>query len=120
MHIRGVLLVSMTKSFCNRVWLGALSLGIASLVSAQAANSDGGKSILKARPSTFTKNAGQWNSKALFGGHSAGMNFWVSKEGFVFQYRRTAVDKGDKKFAGHTVGMLFDGAKPFTAVGTDD
>ena len=120
MHIRGVLLVSMTKTICNRVWLGALTLGVAVFASAQALDSKGGQSMLKARPSTFTKNIGQWDSRALFGGHAAGMDFWVSKEGFVFQYQRTSADKGNSAFAGHTVGMLFDGAKPFTAVGSDE
>lgn len=120
MHIRGVLLVSMTKTISNRVWLGALTLGAASIVGAQTMNSSGGQSMLKARPSTFTKNIGQWDSKALFGGHAAGMDFWISKEGFVFQYQRTKADTGNDAFAGHTVGMLFEGAKPFTAVGSDE
>lgn len=114
--------MSMTKTFCSRVWLGALALGITSIVSAQTTTPSlsTGQNALKARPSTFTKNAGQWDSRALFGGHSAGMDFWVSKEGFVFQYQRTKADKGNNQFAGHTVGMLFDGAKPFTAVGVDE
>ncbi len=120
MHVRGVFLVSMSKSICSRIWLGALAIGVASFASAQTKTPDAGQSMLKARPSTFEQNVGQWNSKALFAGHSAGMDFWVSKEGFVFQYQRTAADKGNQKFAGHTVGMLFDGAKPFTAVGTDE
>lgn len=110
----------MTKTICNRAWLGALTLGIASLVHAQTTDSMGGQSMLKARPSTFTKNIGQWDSRALFGGHAAGMDYWISKEGFVFQYQRTKADKGNDAFAGHTVGMLFDGAKPFTAVGSDE
>lgn len=113
--------MSMTKTICNRVWLGALTLGIASLVGAQTADlSSGGQSMLKARPSTFTKNIGQWDSKALFGGHAAGMDFWVSKEGFVFQYQRTANDTGNKQYAGQAVGMLFDGAKPFVATGSTE
>jgi hypothetical protein len=120
MHVRGVFLVSMSKSICSRIWLGALALGVASFANSQAIKPDAGQSMLKARPSTFTKNVGQWDPKALFGGHSAGMDFWISKEGFVFQYQRTGGDKGNAKFAGHTVGMLFDGAKPFVAVGSDE
>lgn len=112
--------MSMTKTISNRVWLGALTLGVASLVSAQTTTPTGGQSMLKARPSTFTKNIGQWDSKALFGGHAAGMDFWVSKEGFVFQYQRTNADKGNDQYAGHTVGMLFDGAKPFVATGSSE
>ena len=120
MHVRGVFLVSMSKSICSRIWLGALAMGVVSSAIAQTNTPDAGQSMLKARPSTFEKNVGQWNSKALFGGHSAGMDFWVSKEGFVFQYQRTSADKGNDKYAGHTVGMLFEGAKPFTAVGSDE
>ncbi len=120
MHVRGVFLVSMSKSICSRIWLGALVAGVASFASAQTKTPDAGQSMLKARPSTFIKNVGQWDSKALYGGHAAGMDFWISKEGLVFQYQRTAADKGNEKFAGHTVGMLFDGAKPFVAVGSDE
>ena len=120
MHVRGVFLVSMSKSICSRIWLGALALGVGSFASAQAIKPDAGQSMLKARPSTFTNNVGQWDSRALFGGHSAGMDFWISKEGFVFQYQRINAEQGGGKFAGHTVGMLFDGAKPFTAVGSDE
>lgn len=120
MHVRGVFLVSMSKSICSRIWLGALAIGVASFASAQPKTPDAGQSMLKARPSSFEKNVGQWDSKALFGGHSAGMDFWISKEGFVFQYQRTNADKGNEKFAGHTVGMLFEGAKPFTAVGSGE
>ena len=120
MHVRGVFLVSMSNSICSRIWLGALVAGVASFASAQTKTPDAGQSMLKARPSTFIKNVGQWDSKALYGGHAAGMDFWISKEGLVFQYQRTAADKGNEKFAGHTVGMLFDGAKPFVAVGSDE
>ena len=112
--------MSMSKSICSRIWLGALALGVASFASAQTMKPETGQSMLKARPSSFTKNVGQWDSRALFGGHAAGMDFWVSKEGFVFQYLRTGADKGNAKYAGQTVGMLFDGAKPFSAVGSDE
>ena len=120
MHVRGVFLVSMSKSICSRIWLGALAFGVASFANSQALKPETGQSMLKARPSSFTKNVGQWDSRALFGGHAAGMDFWISKEGFVFQYQRTGADKGNAKYAGQTVGMLFDGAKPFTAVGSDE
>ncbi len=112
--------MSMSKSICSRIWLGALVLGVSPFANAQVMKPEAGQSMLKSRPSTFTKNVGQWDERALFGGHAAGMDFWVSKEGFVFQYQRTNADKGNAAYAGHTVGMLFDGAKPFTAVGSSE
>lgn len=115
---RGVLLVSMTKRNISRAVLGILTLGLGASVFAQAGTpKPEAKSMLKSRPMSFVKNAGQWDSRALFGGHSNGMDFWVSKSGFVFQYFRSESDKADAKVAGHTVGMLFEGAKPFVAKG---
>ncbi|HLO97490.1 MAG TPA: SBBP repeat-containing protein, partial [Fimbriimonas sp.] len=108
----------MTKTTMGRAVLGILTLSLGTAVFAQTGiPKPEAKSMLKSRPMSFVKNAGQWNSQALFGGHASGMDFWVSKSGFVFQYFKGDGDKVDPKIAGHTVGMLFEGAKPFVAKG---
>lgn len=96
---------------------GALALGLASISGAQSAMKPTATDFKsRLNRTVFTQNKGQWNSEALFSGSANGMDLWISKKGFVFQYNRTKNDKANQ-YAGHTVGMLFDGAEKFSAVG---
>ena len=101
----------------NSALSGALLLGLASVVGAQVASVPSAVDFKsRLNRTSFTQNKGQWNSEALFSGSANGMDLWISKKGFVFQYNRP---KGDTtgQYAGHTVGMLFEGAEKFSAVG---
>ncbi|MEI7578211.1 MAG: SBBP repeat-containing protein [Armatimonadota bacterium] len=101
----------------NSALSGALLLGLASVVGAQVASSPSATDFKgRLNRAAFTQNKGQWNSEALFSGSANGMDLWISKKGFVFQYNRTKSDKTNE-YAGHTVGMLFEGAEKFSAVG---
>ncbi len=101
----------------NSALSGALLLGLASVVGAQVAPKPTSTDFKgQLNRTAFTQNKGQWNSEALFSGSANGMDLWISKKGFVFQYNRTKNDKSNK-YAGHTVGMLFEGAEKFSAVG---
>jgi hypothetical protein len=105
------------KTIRNSALSGALLLGLASVVGAQVASSPTATDFKsRLNRTTFTQNKGQWNSEALFSGSANGMDLWISKKGFVFQYNRTKSDKANQ-YAGHTVGMLFEGAENFSAVG---
>lgn len=98
---------------------GLLALGVSALSAGQVAKSPNSASFAgKLNRSAFVQNKGQWDSRALFSGAANGMDFWVSKEGFVFQYLRTTKDKSSQ-WNGHAVGMTFEGANKFTAVGVN-
>lgn len=80
---------------------------------AEAMNGIG--NALRDRANGFVKNVGQWNAKAKFLSRSQGMDFWVTDEGFTFQFLNT--QKTKKGFAGHAVGMVFEGANKFSTEG---
>lgn len=109
--------MSSMNTIRNSALSGALLLGLASVVGAQVASSPSATDFKgRLNRTAFTQNKGQWNSEALFSGSANGMDLWISKKGFVFQYNRTKSDKANQ-YAGHTVGMLFEGAEKFSAVG---
>ncbi len=109
--------MSSMNTIRNSALSGALLLGLASVVGAQVASSPSATDFKgRLNRTAFTQNKGQWNSEALFSGSANGMDLWISKKGFVFQYNRTKSDKSNE-YAGHTVGMLFEGAEKFSAVG---
>jgi hypothetical protein len=96
--------------------LGSATLALAVTSAAQSMGAESAAKLLQ-KSTGFSQNKGQWDSRALFTGRAPGMDFWISKEGFVFQYFSNTTKKSGEKYAGHTVGMLFDGAQPFTAKG---
>ena len=109
--------MSSMNTIRNSALSGALLLGLASVVGAQVASSSTSTDFKsRLNRTTFTQNKGQWNSEALFSGSANGMDLWISKKGLVFQYNRTKNDKASQ-YGGHTVGMLFEGAEKFSAVG---
>jgi len=109
--------VSSMNTIRNSALSGALLLGLASVVGAQVASSSTATDFKsRLNRTAFTQNKGQWNSEALFSGSANGMDLWISKKGLVFQYNRTKNDKVSQ-YGGHTVGMLFEGAEKFSAVG---
>jgi len=109
--------VSSMNTIRNSALSGALLLGLASVVGAQVASSSTATDFKsRLNRTAFTQNKGQWNSEALFSGSANGMDLWISKKGLVFQYNRTKNDKASQ-YGGHTVGMLFEGAEKFSAVG---
>ena len=109
--------MSSMNTIRNSALSGALLLGLASVVGAQVAPQPSATDFKsRLNRTAFTQNKGQWNSEALFSGSANGMDLWISKKGFVFQYNRSKNDKVNQ-YAGHTVGMLFEGAEKFSAVG---
>jgi hypothetical protein len=101
-------------------WFAVAAFGLSALSGAQspAAQKTSASSMLKSRPTSFTQNKGQWDPRALFYAHGSNVDFWVTQKGFTFNYLPDEKSK-QSKYAGHVIGMNFDGAKKFTAVGID-
>ena len=82
------------------------------------------KSLAKARAhmlmadQKFIKNAGQWDSRAMYAGRSPGLDVWLEKRGLDFDYY-TLQGLGDKRRrVGQAVRLDFLGASPtFNYVG---
>ena len=112
--------MSFNRMIRNSAWFTIAAVGLSSFAVAQSnvKAKESASSLLNSRPTSFTQNKGQWDSRAMFFGHGNGVDFWVTKEGFTFSYLPSAKD-GKAKFGGHAVGMLFDGASKFSAVGID-
>lgn len=117
---RGVLLVSLNEMIRKTAWLALAAVGLSAASGAQtpAAQKANASSMLKSRPTSFTQNKGQWNTQALFYAHGSNVDFWVTQQGFTFNYLPDEKAKSSK-YAGHAIGMQFDGAQKFEAVGID-
>lgn len=101
-------------------WFTIAAVGLSALSGAQvpASQKANASSMLKSRPTSFTQNKGQWDPQALFYAHGSSVDFWVTQKGFTFNYLPDE-KSSQSKYAGHVVGMNFDGANKFTAVGID-
>lgn len=92
--------------------------GLACFVSASgpspdAATRSSAQRRIDSAASRYIQNAGQWNSKGEFLSRSAGLNVWLTQDGFTLdQYR---IKSGKMKTGlGHAIGVKLVGANPIS------
>jgi len=61
-------------------------------------------------PRAFMENKGQWDSRALYRLNMPGMNYWVTRDGAVMDYRGQSSAFGVSLGKGHVVAMKFVGS----------
>jgi hypothetical protein len=67
--------------------------------------------VSKSRDGLYIENVGQWNAKAVSHAHGNGVDYWISHNGLVMDFNRSATI-GKKSFrVGHVVDMAFSGGE---------
>ena len=71
---------------------------------------------LAANHSAFVENKGQWDRRAQFRAQSAGLDYWLQKDGVTFDYHRPGKHNGKMVRVGQVIKMSFAGADGVSSV----
>ncbi len=102
----------------SKILIPAILLACASLVSSGASAQSAtvarqqaaAKAFSKSSPLRFIENKGQWDSKAQFLARTPGLDYWVTRNGFVLDAHDNASIDGERGRKGHAVYVNFVGA----------
>ncbi|RYG45430.1 hypothetical protein EON79_12675 [bacterium] len=67
----------------------------------------------------FLQNAGQWDSRALYHASTPGLDYWITRDGAVYDFFAPAPDNDKAMQKRHSVQMSFIGAKTVEGTGLD-
>ncbi|CAN5646070.1 hypothetical protein BH11ARM2_BH11ARM2_11490 [soil metagenome] len=94
------------------------AVGVATAAPGVPVKSDPALKRKEALGRTFMQNAGQWDSRALFHASSPGLDYWIVKNGAIYDFHGSADDAKVQK--GQVVRMSFAGASSnATSTGLD-
>ncbi|RYG38196.1 hypothetical protein EON81_04300 [bacterium] len=99
--------------------VAAIAVAAAGVAMAAPGAPASGPSALQRKESLsrqFLQNAGQWDSKALFHASTQGLDYWIVRNGAVYDFQAPGDNKNAK---GHVVRMSFVGAKEVSGTGLD-
>lgn len=89
-----------------------MAVAVASAAHAGPGTPASGDALLKRKEAlarTFMQNAGQWDSRALFRASTPGLEYWIVRNGAVYDFHTP--DGDDSKSSGHVVRMSYVGGR---------